>query len=356
MPSAAAWGARSDVSLVGFNTFRVAATAQRMLVIRTVDELRNASAAHSRFRPLLLGGGSNVLFVTPVVQDVLHVRLGGRALVEDAGTAVIVEGMAGEPWHDFVLWTLDQGLSGLENLALIPGTVGAAPVQNIGAYGVELERMVESVEVFDLVEGTLRWWSRAECAFGYRDSAFKHLPTDRYLITRVRFRLSRRFEPVLGYLDVRTELDRMGIGVPTPSDVANAVCAIRRRKLPDPAVIGNAGSFFKNPVVPASLAERLAETHPDLPRYPAGAGVKLPAGWLIERAGWKGHRRTTAGGGVCGVHAAHALVLVNHGGASGADLWRLACDIRDDVAAKLGVRLEPEPRIILPDAESNQFA
>ncbi len=332
-----------DGSLAPLNTFGLGSVAAERWLIGSRDDLRAWRAASTGRRPIVLGGGSNVLFIAERIErPILHIQKRGRAVVDADGQGALVEAAAGEPWHDFVLWSLDQGLSGLENLSLIPGTVGAAPVQNIGAYGVELMRTCESVEVFDLEDGTLRWLSRAECAFGYRDSVFKHLPPDRHVITRVRFRLSRRFEPVLGYGELRAELARTGIEEPTARDVSNAVCAIRRRKLPDPSTIGNAGSFFKNPIVEPAVADRLGDAHPDCPRYPAPDGrVKLAAGWLIERAGWKGHRR-----GAAGVHEAHALVLVNHGGASGAEIWQLAQDIRDDVAAKFGIRLEQEPRVI----------
>ncbi len=332
-----------DGSLARCNTFGLSAVAAERWPVGSLDDLRAWRAASTGRRPIVLGGGSNVLFVAERIErPILHIQLRGRAVVDAAGDSVLVEAAAGESWHEFVLWSLEQGLSGLENLSLIPGTVGAAPVQNIGAYGVEITHTCEAVEVFDLEDGAFRWLSSAECAFGYRHSVFKRLPPDQQLITRVRFRLSRRFEPVLGYGELRAELARAGIEAPSARDVSNAVCAIRRRKLPDPAVIGNAGSFFKNPIVEPAVADRLIATHPDCPRFPGPEGrVKLAAGWLIERAGWKGHRR-----GAAGVHEAHALVLVNHGGASGAEIWQLAQDIRDDVAAKFGIRLEPEPRVI----------
>ncbi|MFN3630535.1 MAG: UDP-N-acetylmuramate dehydrogenase [Casimicrobiaceae bacterium] len=332
-----------DGSLAPFNTFGLSAVAAERWLIDSLEGLEAWRATTDDRRPIILGGGSNVLFVLERIErPILHIRLRGRCVLDTDGEWALVEAAAGESWHDFVLWSLEQGLSGLENLSLIPGTVGAAPVQNIGAYGVELMHTCEAVECFDLIDGTCRWLSRDECAFGYRDSVFKHLPPDRWVITRVRFRLSRRFEPVLGYGELRAELTRAGVKAPTASDVSKAVCAIRRRKLPDPATIGNAGSFFKNPIVEVAVADRLSAAYPDCPRFPVPDGrVKLAAGWLIERAGWKGHRR-----GAAGVHEAHALVLVNHGGASGADIWRLAEDIRDDVAAKFGVRLEPEPRVI----------
>ncbi len=324
------------------NSFGIAAIAREWHELGSEEQLEIWCERFGDEAPLVLGGGSNILITQARIErPILHVALRGRRILEEDGEQVRVEAMAGEPWHEFVMWTLEQGLSGLENLALIPGSVGAAPVQNIGAYGVEMQSSCESVRVFDLVERSWQEWPAGRCAFAYRDSAFKRGPPNRYLITRVRFRLSRRFKPRLEYGDIRGELARAGIDKPTALEVAHAVMAIRRRKLPDPAELGNAGSFFKNPVVPRAFAAELAERHPDLPLYPVDEGVKLSAAWLIERAGWKGYRR-----GAAGVHAGHALVLVNHGGATGAELWQLACDIRDDVATRFGVQLEPEPRIL----------
>jgi UDP-N-acetylmuramate dehydrogenase len=256
-----------------------------------------------------------------------------------------------------VQWTLAQGLSGLENLSLIPGFVGAAPVQNIGAYGVEMAATCDSVMAIDTATGEPREFRRADCQFSYRDSVFKRPPAgqhaadedhrDRFAITRVRFRLSRRFVAHVDYGEVKAELQAMGVTAPTAMDVARAVVAIRSRKLPDPAVQGNAGSFFKNPVVPAAQAAALGERYPALPQYPAdatGEQVKLAAGWLIEQAGWKGRGITTDS--PAAVSERHALVLVNRGGATGAQLWGLAQAIQFDVADKFGVLLQPEPRIV----------
>src|SRR5690606_1554115 len=289
-----------------------------------------------------------------------------RRIVADDGDAAIVEAAAGENWHDFVCWTLDQGLGGLENLSLIPGTVGASPIQNVGAYGVEMRERFDSLEAADRRSGERRRLFAEDCRFGYRDSIFKHPEGAHWLVLSVRFRLSRRFEPRLDYGELRAELAAAAAagGAPraAPGDDANspakldaravaaAVVAIRRRKLPDPAVLGNAGSFFRNPVVEAARADALARSHPDMPRYPADdpdpqAGhaprVKLSAGWLIDRCGWKGFRE-----GDAGVHDRHALVLVNHGAASGAQLLALAERIRESVRERFGVELEPEPTIV----------
>jgi UDP-N-acetylmuramate dehydrogenase len=241
-------------------------------------------------------------------------------------------------------WTLARGLAGLENLALIPGLVGAAPIQNIGAYGVEVAECIGVVEAWDRLAGRTVRLERADCEFGYRDSVFKRAP-DRWIVTAVELHLSREGAPRLGYAGVREELDAMGFVAPSASDVAEAVRRLRRRKLPDPAVIGNAGSFFKNPLVPAEVAGRLRDEHGDLPVYPAGPGLgKLSAAWLIERCGWRGVRE-----GDAGIAAQHALVLVNHGHASGAELLALARRVAGSVEARFGVRLEPEPRIVGAD-------
>ena len=252
----------------------------------------------------------------------------------------IVEAEAGEPWHPFVQEMLARGLSGVENLSLIPGTVGAAPMQNIGAYGVELKDVFHSLVALDRENGELREFSLADCAFGYRDSVFKH-QTGRWLILRVRFKLSFAARLHLDYGPVRQRLQEQGINEPTPMHVSRAICEIRSEKLPDPAVLGNAGSFFKNPVVPAELAERIKQTHPGLVAYPQPDGqVKLAAGWLIEQAGWKGFRE-----GDAGVHALQSLVLVNYGSATGRELLTLAQRIQADILERFGVTLEMEPNL-----------
>jgi UDP-N-acetylmuramate dehydrogenase len=239
---------------------------------------------------------------------------------------------AGESWHDWVRHALAQGWHGLENLALIPGTVGAAPVQNIGAYGVELKDHVDHVEAWDTVSRTWLRLGAAECRFGYRDSIFKHELAGRAIITRVAFRLSTRPDVRCAYADLQRELASRGIAEPTPQDVFDAVCAVRRAKLPDPAVLGNAGSFFRNPVLSAADAARLLAAHPDAPHYPAHDGsVKFAAAWLIDQGGWKGRRI-----GDAGVHERQALVLVNHGQASAARTARLARAIQDDVRNRYG--------------------
>ena len=264
----------------------------------------------------------------------------GIRLLEDDGERVVVEAEAGEVWHAFVLWTLEQGLSGQENLSQNPGTVGAAPMQNIGAYGVEIKDVFAGLTALDRQTGELREFSLAECNFAYRDSLFKQ-QAGRWLILRVRFALSRAMHLHLEYGPVRQRLAEQGIEQPTACDVSRAICSIRSEKLPDPAVLGNAGSFFKNPLVSASLAAELKLAHPGLIGYPQADGqVKLAAGWLIETAGWKGFREADAG-----VHRLQSLVLVNYGSATGLQLLALAQRIQADIEQRFAVQLEMEPNL-----------
>jgi UDP-N-acetylmuramate dehydrogenase len=332
-----------DAPLQARNTFGVAVRAPLLAEVAdaaALPELLSRQPFHEP--PLVLGGGSNLLFVDTPRQPLLS--LTGRAvnLLGDDGDVARVRADAGVPWHGFVLDTLARGLCGLENLALIPGTVGAAPIQNIGAYGVEVREFVHAVEAFEPATGSWHRLDRDACAFAYRDSVFKQQP-DRFVVTAVEFALPRMPDLRLDYAGIGDELAARGVGEPTPSQVAEAVIAIRRRKLPDPAVLGNAGSFFKNPIVPATLAAELAAAHPALPVFRGSddASRKLSAAWLIDACGWKGHRD-----GDAGVADSHALVLVNHGGASGRQLFDLARRIADSVHARFGVALEPEPRLI----------
>jgi len=333
-----------DADLRARNTFGVAARAPVLVEIDDASLLAEAFAryAPAGTSPLVLGGGSNLLFAGDPDGVVLSLQAAGMRVVADDGTRAIVRAGAGANWHAFVRWTLDQGLSGLENLALIPGTVGAAPIQNIGAYGVEVQEFVDIVEVFEPASGSSLRLAREDCAFAYRDSLFKR-EIDRFIVTAVEFRLPREAAVRVDYAGVREELAAAGIDAPTPIQVFEVVCGIRRRKLPDPAVIGNAGSFFKNPIVPVAQAEALAVEHSLLPMFRTGddGTRKLSAAWLIDACGWKGHRD-----GDAGVSARHALVLVNHGRATGAQLLALARRIAASVRERFGVELEPEPRIV----------
>jgi UDP-N-acetylmuramate dehydrogenase len=335
----------SEQSLRALNTFGIAVTACHFTRLTELADLPALldSAPYQQGPVLWLGGGSNLLLTRDYPGLVVKVDLRGIRVLADDGDTVLVEAAAGETWHDFVCHTLAEGWAGLENLSLIPGTVGAAPIQNIGAYGVEVKDTLDSVVCADLANGgTELILANANCRFGYRDSVFKHEMAGRLLVTAVRFRLSRSAALKTGYGDIQRELDAQGIAAPTAQDVARAVIAIRQSKLPDPAVLGNAGSFFKNPVIDAEAAAALLVRFPTLPHYPAPGGrVKLAAGWLIDQAGLKGYRQ-----GAAGVHEKQALVLVNHGGASGSEIRALAQHVQDTVRARYGVELEPEPIVL----------
>ncbi|WP_236189823.1 UDP-N-acetylmuramate dehydrogenase [Pseudomonas paraglycinae] len=329
-----------QVSLKPFNTFGVDVRAQLFAEAHSDADVREALAyATSHDVPLLvIGGGSNLLLTADIPALVLRMATRGIRVISDDGNRVVIEAEAGEPWHPFVQHTLAQGFSGLENLSLIPGTVGAAPMQNIGAYGVEIKDVFAGLTALDRQTGELRDFSLEECNFAYRDSVFKQQP-GRWLILRVRFALDRVAHLHLEYGPVRQRLTEQGIEQPTPTDVSRAICSIRSEKLPDPAVLGNAGSFFKNPLVSAAVVAQIKAQHPDLVAYAQPDGqMKLAAGWLIERAGWKGFREADAG-----VHKLQALVLVNYGTATGLQLLDLAQRIQKDIAERFNVELEMEP-------------
>lgn len=330
--------------LSSFNTLGLRSSASALVRYGHADQLAELSQLAETYQEVfVLGGGSNVVLAAELSALVVKVESRGIRLVAETRDAWVVEAQAGENWHDFVAYCLDQGWPGLENLALIPGTVGAAPVQNIGAYGVELDQRIHSVTTWNLPECRLVEMDAAACRFSYRDSFFKREPLGRWLITAVRFRLPKAWKAVLGYPDLRRHEALAAAGEKvTARQVFEAVCEIRRRKLPDPAVLGNAGSFFKNPVVSPARYEAIRKVHEQLVAYPQDNGdYKLAAGWLIDQAGWKGRCM-----GPVGVHDRQALVLVNHGGASARDIAHLAQAIRDDVAARFDVVLEQEPVVI----------
>jgi UDP-N-acetylmuramate dehydrogenase len=332
------------VNLRALNTFGLPALAAHLVRVRSEADLRRV-VDHPQWGlapKFILGGGSNVLFTRDVQALVVKVEVPGLRLLHTTDDAWIVEAGAGESWHGLVQWALAQGLPGLENLALIPGTVGAAPVQNIGAYGVELKDRFESLDAVDLVTGRTVTLDAAACRFGYRDSVFKQHLAGKSVITRVRFRLPRPWAPVLGYLDLERKVAETGVTHPDAQTVFDWVCAIRRAKLPDPAVIGNAGSFFKNPVVSAEQCRDIIDRDPEVVHYPLPDGrAKLAAGWLIDACGWKGKHI-----GGAGVHDRQALVLVNRGGATGAEVVTLARAIQESVYGRFGIRLEPEPVVV----------
>jgi len=334
----------SGVSLKPYNSFGLPAVAQSLVRIKSDADVRRVvdHPELGRAPKFILGGGSNIILTRDMPAVVLKVEVTGRRLVEERADAWIVEAGAGESWHELVAWTLAQGWPGLENLALIPGTVGAAPVQNIGAYGLELKDRFESLDAVDLVTGRSVTLGPEICAFGYRDSVFKHSLAGRTLITRVRLRLPRPWQPVLGYLDLERRMRETGGSNPSAQQVFDWICAIRRAKLPDPAVIGNAGSFFKNPVVTPEQCRDIIGRDPEIVHYPMPDGsVKLAAGWMIDACGWKGKSV-----GQAAVYEKQALVLVNRGGAIGSEVMTLARAIQESVYGRFGIRLEPEPVVV----------
>jgi UDP-N-acetylmuramate dehydrogenase len=343
---AEAFTLRRDAPLGSLNTLRVAASARWLATANDPDALPAllSQPEIAGLPVMVLGEGSNVLFAADYPGLVIRPAWRQVRIVEDDTTEAVVRAGAGHGWDALVDWTLAQGFGGLENLVFIPGLVGAAPIQNIGAYGAEVSEFVAAIEAWDREAGRRVRLAPGQCAFAYRDSLFKREP-DRWIISDVEFRLSRAREPNLDYAGVREELSAMGLAKPTPAEVARAVRRLRRRKLPDPAFIGNAGSFFKNPVVPGTLADELKTRHAALPVYAAGANrSKLSAAWLIEACGFRGLRV-----GDAGISAQHALVLVNHGKATGAELLALARQVAETVEQRFGIRLEPEPRIVGAD-------
>lgn len=333
-----------NVSLAGRNTLHLQARAAMMADVTRADSLSELFdfAMLRQGEVLVLGEGSNLLFANDFDGVVICLTMANARIVEDDGAHALVRAEAGLSWNDLVTWTLGKGLCGLENMALIPGTVGACPIQNIGAYGVEVGEFIETVEAFHRGTHQIKRVGRADCEFGYRDSRFK-AELDQWVITAVEFRLPRQRELKLDYAGVREELAAMGVDAPRATHVAEAISRIRTRKLPNPALLGNAGSFFKNPMVSAGQADAMKAEYPGLPVFPADAPErrKISAAWMIESSGWKGYRD-----GDAGIAAQHALVLVNHGKATGAQLLSLAHRVADSVRNKFGVALEPEPRLI----------
>ena len=346
-PAATAHGAGytivENAPLDARNTFHVAARAGLLIDVRSRDALPELFGfpAVSSLPLLVLGEGSNILFTRDWPGVVLSLATRGIRILDDDGRIARIRVEAGESWNDFVHWSITRGFAGLENLVAIPGTVGAAPMQNIGAYGTEVREFIACVHAWDRIQRKDIELSNVDCAFDYRDSLFKRTP-DRYLITAVEFDLPRERELRLEYAGVREELSALGAAAPTPATVAEAITRIRHRKLPNPTTIGNAGSFFKNPLLSARDAEHLRIEHPVVPIWPAGEGLwKVSAAWLVEKAGFKGLRE-----GDAGVSADHALVLVNHGRASGAELCALAERIRTATRERFGIDLMPEPLIV----------
>ncbi len=330
-------------SLRAYNTFNLDVTANYLITVNGIGELRYALTEEGlkHLDRIILGGGSNVLFTKDVPGLVVLNRIKGIEVVQEDNDYVLVKSGSGEVWNDLVMWSIERGLGGVENLSLIPGSVGAGPMQNIGAYGVELKDSFYELEAMDLQDLEIRKFSAEDCKFGYRESVFKHELRNRFYITSVTLKLHKHPLLKTTYGAITQELQRKGIISPVVRDISDAVISIRRSKLPDTRVLGNAGSFFKNPEVEEVVYEKLKQDFPDIVAFPVIPGkMKLAAGWLIEQCGWKGKVL-----GHCGAHKDQALVLVNYGGATGKEIYELALAIRDSVIEKFGVRIDPEVNV-----------
>ena len=334
---------QQNISLKNYNTFGIDVKAKYFIEISSVDDLRQALQLEGFPNKLILSGGSNVLLTRDLDSLVLFINMKGKRILWEDDERVAIKIMAGENWHELVIWCLDHNYGGLENLSLIPGNTGTAPIQNIGAYGVELKDVFESCEAMEIESRRLKMFSREDCKFGYRDSYFKNEGKGRFVITSVNLILSKKDHTLhTSYGAIGQQLSAMGITQPSIKDISAAVVAIRRSKLPDPKELGNSGSFFKNPVLTKDLFARFSENHPNAPYYEVGDGTyKIPAGWLIEQCGLKGKRFGNAG-----VHKDQALVLVNYGNAQGEEILGLARTVQKNVNKKFGIELNPEVNII----------
>lgn len=334
---------QSNFSLKSFNTFGIEAKAKNFVAVHSLDELKTVLAEHAAEPKFILGGGSNMLLTQDIEALVIHIDLKGKRIVKEDDDFVWVESMAGENWHEFVLWTIDQNFGGLENMSLIPGNVGTTPVQNIGAYGTEIKDTFVTCDAMKIDDQTMRTFSKEDCRFGYRESIFKQEAKNQYIITSVVFKLTKRNHKInTSYGDITKELALQNVTVPTLKDVSNAVIAIRQSKLPDPKVLGNSGSFFKNPVISRSHFEKVQAQFPEIKFFEVSpTEVKVPAGWLIEQAGYKGFRK-----GDAGVHKNQALVLVNYGSATGQDILALSREVQQAVFDKYSIAIEAEVNVI----------
>ncbi len=333
-----------NISLKPYNTFGVDVSADYMTHIATTTDLAKvySSGKFRLMKKMVLGGGSNVLFTKPFKGMVLKIGIRGIEIMNDGEKTVLVKVGAGENWHQFVLWAIENGLGGIENLSLIPGTVGAAPIQNIGAYGVEQESVFHSLEAYEISSGEIVRFYKEDCKFDYRYSVFKGPQKDRYIITRVYYQLRKDPEFNVSYGNLKETLEKMNVSELTLESVSQAVINVRKSKLPDPLTIGNAGSFFKNPVIGKDFYQSLKTAFEEIPGYEMeGDLVKVPAAWLIDHTGWKGFQR-----GEAGVHQKQPLVLVNYGQATGNDLKKLSEEVQESVLKKFGIQLETEVNII----------
>ncbi|MGL2964306.1 UDP-N-acetylmuramate dehydrogenase [Flavobacterium sp. RSB2_4_14] len=333
----------SNFSLKKYNTFGIEAKARQFVAAHSVDELKTILHENKTETKFILGGGSNMLLTKNIDALVIHIDLKGKKIIKEDDDFVWVKSMAGENWHEFVLWTIDQNLGGLENMSLIPGNVGTTPVQNIGAYGTEIKDTFVSCEAMTIATQEMKTFSKEDCHFGYRESVFKHEAKNQFIITSVVFKLTKRNHKInISYGDITKELEKQNVITPTLKDVSNAVIAIRQSKLPDPKELGNSGSFFKNPIISKVAFEKIHALHPEMPHYVISeTEVKVPAGWLIEKAGFKGKRF-----GDAGIHKNQALVLVNYGKATGQEILNVSKDIQATILKEFGIAIEAEVNVI----------
>ncbi len=333
----------SHFSLKKFNTFGIEAKARKFVAVHNVAELRAVLEQNKSQKKFILGGGSNMLLTKDVDALVIHLDLKGKKIIEEDEDFVWVESQAGENWHEFVLWTIENDFGGLENMSLIPGNVGTTPVQNIGAYGAEIKDTFVRCQAMKIETQALNTFTKEECHFGYRESVFKNEVKDQYIITSVVFKLTKRKHNInTSYGDISAELAKNNITIPTLKDVSNAVISIRQSKLPDPKVLGNSGSFFKNPIVLKTDFEKIHQQFPEMKYYEVSeTEVKIPAGWLIEQAGFKGKRF-----GDAGIHEKQALVLVNYGNATGLEILNVSKIIQETIFKTYGIRIEAEVNVI----------
>ncbi len=334
---------QSNFSLKNYNTFGIEAKAKQFTAVHSLADLKNVLAKNTTEKKFILGGGSNMLLTKDIDALVIHIDLKGKKIIEENDDFVWVESQAGENWHEFVLWTIDQNFGGLENMSLIPGNVGTTPVQNIGAYGAEIKDHFISCQAISIANQEMKTFTNAECHFGYRESIFKNEVKDQYIITSVVFQLTKRNHKInTSYGDILGELAKNNIENPNLKDVSNAVIAIRQSKLPDPKELGNSGSFFKNPIISKTEFEKIHQKFPEMKFFEVSANeVKVPAGWLIEQAGFKGKRF-----GDAGVHKNQALVLVNYGNATGQEILAVSKNIQDIVYNTFGIHIEAEVNVI----------
>lgn len=334
---------KENFSLKKYNTFGIGAKAKQFVAVHSVEELETVLRQFQGKEKFILGGGSNMLLTKDIDALVIHIDLKGKKILKEDNDFVWVEACAGENWHKFVLYTIANNFGGLENMSLIPGNVGTTPVQNIGAYGTEIKDTFISCDAMNIQTQQIRTFTKEECEFGYRESVFKNAEKGKYIITSVVFKLTRRNHKInTSYGDITAELAKNNVGIPTLKDVSNAVIAIRQSKLPDPAILGNSGSFFKNPIIPKAEFDKIHPKFPDMKFFTVSeTEVKVPAGWLIEQAGFKGKRF-----GEAGIHKNQALVLVNYGNATGAEILAVSKDVQDTVYRMFGIYIEAEVNVI----------